>query len=279
MPEAFRAMTGQLTAALANRQALPDAAFEDALNAAVSQNHLRARPMTPALVAQMNLDKSLAFYKDRFADASDFTFVLVGSFDLPTIKPLVERYLGSLPALHRKEAGRDVGIRPPAGVVEKEVTKGSTPKSQVGVVFSGPFQNNREKSHDHPGDGEHARRQPAAGPARGSGRHVWRERRARVHETADRGIPPDDHLRLRSRAHAGSRQGVVRGDRRFQDDGPGAGQVADAQAALRRDLETDSRQNGYLLNQLAFAYQYDEPVPDPSTLRGLYEQLTPSAAA
>ncbi len=103
-PEAFRAMTGQLTAALANREALPDTAFEDALNAAVSQDHLRARPMSPALVAQMNLDTSLAFYKDRFADASDFTFVFVGSFDLPTIKPLVERYLGSLPALHRKES-------------------------------------------------------------------------------------------------------------------------------------------------------------------------------
>ena len=91
---------------MANRQALPDAAFEDALNAAVTQNHLRARPMSPDQVPQMNLDKSLAFYKDRFADASDFTFVLVGSFDLPTIKPLVEQYLGSLPSLHRKEAGR-----------------------------------------------------------------------------------------------------------------------------------------------------------------------------
>ena len=30
-PEAFRALTGQLTAALANREAQPDAAFEDAL--------------------------------------------------------------------------------------------------------------------------------------------------------------------------------------------------------------------------------------------------------
>src|SRR6185295_14186028 len=117
-----------------------DTAFEDALNAAVSQNHLRARPMSPALVAQLNLDSSLAFYKDRYADASDFTFVFVGSFDLPAIKPLVERYLGSLPSLHRKETGRDVGIRPPSGVVEKVVTKGSTPRSQVGVVFTGPFE-------------------------------------------------------------------------------------------------------------------------------------------
>ena len=31
----------------------------------------------------------------------------------------------------------------------------------------------------------------------------------------------------------------------FRTAGPSAGQVADAQAALRRDLETDSRQNGY----------------------------------
>ena len=60
----------------------------------------------------------------------------------------------------------------------------------------------------------------------------------------------------------------------FKTSGPGPGQVADAQAALRRDLETDSRQNGHLMNQLAFAYQYDEPVPDPSTLSGLYDQLT-----
>ena len=42
----------------------------------------------------------------------------------------------------------------------------------------------------------------------------------------------------------------------FRTAGPSAGQVADAQAGLRRDLETDSRQNGYVLSQLTFAYQY-----------------------
>ena len=138
--DAFRAMTGQLTASLANREAVPGRAFNDALEAALSQDHPRARPMSPALVGQMSLDKSLAFYADRFADASDFTFVIVGSFDLPTITPFVERYLASLPALYRKEAGKDVGVRPPPGIVEKEVVKGLDPKSQVAVVFTGPFQ-------------------------------------------------------------------------------------------------------------------------------------------
>ena len=51
---------------------------------------------------------------------------------------------------------------------------------------------------------------------------------------------------------------------------------ADVQAALRRDLETDSRENGFVLNQLSYAYQYDEPIPDPAALRAIYDQLTPA---
>src|SRR6202171_3603481 len=116
-PVAFRVLTEQLKVTLANQDALPDTAFTEALDAALSQNHLRAQPMTVARVDQMNLDKSLAFYKDRFADASDFTFVFVGSLDLATMKPLVERYLGSLPSIRRKETWKDVGVRTPEGIV------------------------------------------------------------------------------------------------------------------------------------------------------------------
>jgi zinc protease len=59
--EAFRATTGNSRRAW-RIEAQPDAVFEDTLNAAVTQNHFRARPMGPEFVAQMNLDKSLAFY-------------------------------------------------------------------------------------------------------------------------------------------------------------------------------------------------------------------------
>ena len=62
----------------------------------------------------------------------------------------------------------------------------------------------------------------------------------------------------------------------FKTTGPSAGQGADLQAALRRDLETDSRQNGHVLNQLVSAYQYGEPIPDPTTLRAVYDGITPS---
>ena len=274
--EAFRVMTGQLTAGLANRQAQPDTAFEDTLTAALTQNHVRAQPMTPALVSQMNLDKSMAFYKDRFADASDFTFVLVGSFDLPTIKPLVERYLGSLPSLHRKEAGKDVGIRPPAGVVEKQITKGTAPKSQVGVVFTGSFQNNqrnrmiiRALSNTLAGNLQRVLREDLGGTYGVSVSPDFTKR------------PTEDYrLTISFACDPARTQDLIKALFDVVDDfrtnGPSPGQVADAQAALRRDLETDSRQNGYVLNQLTYAYQYDEPVPDPATLRGLYGQLTTS---
>jgi zinc protease len=222
----------------------------------------------------MNLDKSFAFYKDRFADASDFTFIVVGSFDLPTIKPLVERYLGSLPALHRKEAGRDVGIRPPSTVVEKEVKKGREPKSEVGVAFTGTFQNTQRNRLII---------RALSDTLAGSLQRVLREDLGGtygVNVTPDYTKRPNEEYRVTiSFACDPTREAdlvkalfdVVE---QFRTTGPSASQVADVQAALRRDLETNSQQNGYALNQLAYAYQYDEPLPDPARLRGLYDELT-----
>src|SRR3989442_12978844 len=131
---------------LGNQVAVPEFAFSNALMSALYQNHLRRRLLTPEMIDEWNLDKSMAFYKDRFADASDFTFVFVGSFDPATMKPLVEKYLGSLPSIHRKESWKDVGVRPPADVVVKRVEKGVEQKSISAIIFNGPFeynQNNR----------------------------------------------------------------------------------------------------------------------------------------
>ena len=144
-PTIFGVMTSQTRAALANQKATPEFAFSETLQSTLTQNHLRARMMTPEMVDEMNLDKSLAFYKDRFSDASDFTFVFVGSFDLPTMKPLVERYLGALPSTGRKETWKDVGMTRPKGVVEKRVDKGIEPKSRARIVFAGPFQYDQER--------------------------------------------------------------------------------------------------------------------------------------
>ncbi len=137
---AFQSLKSRLAAYLENQGASPEAAFGDTLNVTLSQHHFRARPLTAQLLDEVALDRALAVYRDRFADLSDFTFVVVGSFAVDSVRPLVLRYLGSLPASRRKENWRDNGLRPPQGVVERVVRKGIEPKSTTQLVFTGPFQ-------------------------------------------------------------------------------------------------------------------------------------------
>ncbi len=133
----FSSFIGRLNSMLTTIQANPQSAFGDTLNVTLNQYHHRARPFSEDILQEVSLERGFELFKDRFADFSDFTFYLVGSFDLETIRPLVETYLATLPSTGREESFRDVGMRTPEGVVEKSVFKGVEPQSQVAIVFSG----------------------------------------------------------------------------------------------------------------------------------------------
>ncbi len=137
---AFLAYQSQARAALLNRSANPDVHFQDTLRLTLSGNHPRTQPLSAGMLDRLDLERSFEIYRDRFADASDFSFYIVGSFDLDEIRPLVERYLASLPSIGRVEAARDLGIRPPEGVVTKEVRRGVEPRALTQIVFTGAFE-------------------------------------------------------------------------------------------------------------------------------------------
>ncbi|MEP6781631.1 MAG: insulinase family protein, partial [Gemmatimonadaceae bacterium] len=136
---AWLAMKAQLQASLANRGANPLQAYSDTLTATMTQNNFRSKPPTLEMVNEIDPNKALAFYKDRFANAGEFTFVIVGNVKLDSLKPLVEKYLASLPGTGRVETFKDVGGAPPTGVVDKVVHKGSEPQAQTAIIFTGPF--------------------------------------------------------------------------------------------------------------------------------------------
>jgi len=138
--EAFLAYKERLKAQVANRESSPTAVFWDTVRLALSQEHFRSRPWTQEVLEEMDLELSLGVYRERFAEAGDFTFVFVGNFEPQQIEPLLVRYLGSLPAAGRVESWQDLEIDPPAGIVEKEVRKGLEPQSRVQIVFSGAAQ-------------------------------------------------------------------------------------------------------------------------------------------
>ena len=121
--------------------ASPDVVFDQTIDAALSRNSPRRQPETPATVDQWNLAKSLAFYKARFADASNFTFVFVGSFTPET--PSSRSSRPTSPACRRRtrtRRGATSASRRPPGSSRRRSQKGIAPKSEVAIVFSGPFE-------------------------------------------------------------------------------------------------------------------------------------------
>jgi zinc protease len=260
---AFTVQATQMKTILANQTAVPEFAFRETLTATMSQDHLRRRLPTTATVDQWNLDKSLAFYKERFADASDFTFVFVGTFDLQTMKPLVERYLGGLPTIRRKETWRDVGVRMPTGVVAKKVEKGIEPKSQVAIVFSGPFEYDQTQRVAIRAMSEILQnklletiREDLGGTYSIGASSTYRKfPNPEYSITIQFGCDPQRTEALVAR--------VLQEIEQLMAKGPTEKQVNDEREALLRDFETNMKQNAYVITQLSFKYQHGE---DPATL-------------
>jgi zinc protease len=146
-PEVFAAYREQLREQLTRRQAQPEAVFADRWLEVYYRNHLRRRTPDPGVAERISLDTMYRIYRERFADLSDSTFVLVGRLDNQGLRPLVEQYLATLPTRRRKESFRDVGVHPIGGVHRFTVSRGEEPKSQVRMTFNGPARWSREAEH------------------------------------------------------------------------------------------------------------------------------------
>lgn len=124
---------------LGNKNADPGSVFADTVQAVLSSYNKRSMPTNLADLDKVSLDKTFAFYKARFADLGEQTFVFVGNFDLNTIKPLVETYIASLPTLNQKQNFVDIGANPPKGIVSKTVYKGLEDKATVKLYIHGDY--------------------------------------------------------------------------------------------------------------------------------------------
>jgi zinc protease len=146
--EAFGVWKANLVEQITNALRSPEFRFARETSAALFKNNVRRRAVAPEEIAKVDQDKALAFYKARFGDASDFTFVIVGAVKLDTLKPLVETYLGGLPGKGRHEKEKDLRIRKIAGIVKKTFKLGTEPKASVQLDFHGPAKWSRDKDRD-----------------------------------------------------------------------------------------------------------------------------------
>lgn len=136
--EAFESYKNRLKAELQNADANPMTAFSDTITSVLYGHHPRAIRMKEYMVDQINYDRILEMYKDRYKDASDFTFYLVGNVDLATMKPLIAKYLGSLPSINRKETFKDNHMDIRKGQIKNVFAKAQeTPMATIMFLYSG----------------------------------------------------------------------------------------------------------------------------------------------
>jgi len=248
--EAYQVYLQRLKTNLENRASSPQSVFYDTVGDLLSQHHPRGRPWGPERVREMDLDASLRVYRDRFKDAGDFHFFFVGSFTLPGIEPLVRRYLGSLPTQGRVESWKDVGIRPPKGIVQKEVRKGLEPQSRVELVYSGttPWSLENSMRADALGRVMDIDMREAVREKAGGSYDVGVEGqldRYPVEEyllTIGFGCAPQNVEQMTSLA-----VGEVA---RLREQGPNAADVAKVKEMLKREHEQNLRENEYWLGSL-----------------------------
>jgi zinc protease len=235
-------------------------------------------PLTSADVDRMNLDRSMAFYKERFADASGFTFVFVGNVDPAAFKPLVQQYIASLPATHRGESWKDVGLRRATGVIEKTVEKGLEQKGQTTIVFSGPFV--YDEAH-------RVTMRAMSMVLDGLLRESLREDLGGTYGVSVQAVPqripiPSYAIQI---AFGSSPERVDELTKTvfqkidlLKQNGPSERDVASIREIFLRELEANTRQNGFYLSQIVSRVQNGEDLAGMDTLAQTYSANVNAAA-
>ena len=95
--EAYNAMMAQFELALKNKDLSPESVYSDSITVALYNNDPRHAPVTVNTLKEIDYDRILQIWKERFANPGQFVYYFVGNFDEATLRPLIEKYIGCLP--------------------------------------------------------------------------------------------------------------------------------------------------------------------------------------
>lgn len=138
--DAFNSYLSRIRNMIKPMRAVPQVIFSDTLTKIITKNSPRAINVpSDAQLDQVSLDRIMTIFSERFADASDFTYLMVGNFSTAEVIPLLEKYIGGLPSIKREETWRDVSPEFPDGRIVVNVPKNSEPQSQVAMVWNDDF--------------------------------------------------------------------------------------------------------------------------------------------
>jgi zinc protease len=252
--DAFGLIRKNLESAYQNRERNPDQVYGERVAAINTSNHYTARPLTTERIARLDRAAMAAFYRERFANAADFTFFMVGAFKTDEALPLVAKYIGSLPSTGTTSARhKDLGVKFPEKIVRERVERGREPRARAILSFYAepPLEEN-----------EQSRVEAATEVLEIALRDILREE---LGETYGVSVGLAQALPQRGAGRIAISFGgapekidsmverVIKEVQRLQQEGPSADFTTRAKETARREHETAVKQNGYWLGRLQSA--------------------------
>lgn len=144
----FNTVLGQYISYVENITTNPDYVASSEQLKSIYGNNPRRQQISTEVLKSINFDRVAPIYRQLLSNAADFTVYIVGNVDLATLKPLVEKYIGSLPAKKKKLTKRvDDGVRYATGeVINDFKTPMQQPKVSVGRFYTGDIEFNLENT-------------------------------------------------------------------------------------------------------------------------------------
>jgi zinc protease len=249
--ESFELLRRRVGSALENQAQNPGFVFNERLEQVNTSNHYSAKSLTSADVQKLDLEAMSKFYRERFSNAADFTFFIVGAFSVDDIAPMLEKWVATLPSTGKKTSNfRDMGVRFPSADITEEVRKGREPRGQTVMSFFADTKLDEYEMH---------RARAAASLLGIRLRDILREELGGTYGVSvsyDNSLPQPGYGSMvvqfgSDPANIEKLSGeVMKEVERLKTQGPSAEDVKRVQELERRDLETAMRQNSFWLGSL-----------------------------
>ena len=275
-PDAFPLMQRQLEAAVANRGRAPRQVFGEKLAQVNSANHYTTQPLTAERVAALDKNKMMAFYKQVFANAADFTLFMVGAFKVDDVVPQLAQYVGSLPSTGQQTSRfKDVGLRFPLSNETAKVQAGREPQGQTVISFF---------ADPSPDPNEQERLIEATTVLQIALRDILREELGQTYSVSaglQQPLPQRGGGRIEVRFGAAPEnleamtRRVIAEITRLQTEGPSADLTNRAKESARRGYETALKQNDYWIARLETIRMFDRDPHEILTRNQRIDSVTP----
>ncbi len=134
------AFMGQQRSFIENLDANPQFAFAKALTEELyGEDNPRHQLPSAEMLDAVDTEAAYELWRSRFADARDWQFNFVGTFDPDTVLAYARRYLGNLPSGDSTDAIREFDDEMKTGDLERRFQAGKAPKSNIIQLRAGGF--------------------------------------------------------------------------------------------------------------------------------------------